>query len=172
MFRAARVFAQLVLVGEIMGIETAVVEDVWAIWSGEVVDVFDDNFQIGKAVLAFIEGKRRVSILELGKPAEPGDDAPFQQEDGEIGHSYKDRDGWFDEEIVYLRVEAMAKLCNGFTRTQAYQWLHKHGVLHKANPKADRWTVYVPRLMPRVTALKIDADRLRHILGEDAVDTE
>ena len=55
---------------------------------------------------------------------------------------------------------------------QAYQWMQGNGVLHKVNPKADRWTVYVPRLEPRVTALRIDTDRLRHILGEDTVDTE
>ena len=169
--RAARVFAQLKIVGEIMGIDTAVVDQVWAQWSEDVVEAFDDDFQIGKAVLTFIERNRRVSIIELAKEKN-GDEPDWGEVQGEVGHSYKERDGWFEDEFVYLRVEALSKLCKGFSRMQAYQWMQGNGVLHKVNPKADRWTVYVPRLEPRVTALRIDTDRLRHILGEDTVDTE
>lgn len=96
---------------------------------------------------------------------EADEDDPFAKE-GEVGNSYKERDGWFDEQYVYLRTEALAKIMDGFGKARLYGWLHTRGALHKGNPKADRWTVYVPRLTPRRTALRIDMARLQELIGE------
>ncbi|SOC15526.1 hypothetical protein [Rhodobacter maris] len=98
--RAANAFAQLKLTGEIMGIDTAVVDQVWAQWSSEVREVFDDDLRIGRAVLAFIERNLRVSIMQLAEGDGDDDGSPFGQDEGEIGNSYKERDGWFDREFV------------------------------------------------------------------------
>lgn len=164
LFRAARVFAQLIVVGEIMGIDTKVVTEVWAAWSGDVIDAFDDDFQIGHSVLSFIERNLRVSILRLAD--EKDEDDPFGGHEGEVGNSYKERDGWFDDDHVYLRVEALAKIRDGFGKARFYGWLHENGVLMKQRADADRWTQYVPKLRPRRTALKIDLERLREVVGE------
>lgn len=165
LFRASRVFAQLKIVGEIMGIDTAVVDAIWAQWSGEVREAFDDDLQIGRAVLSFIERNLRNSIVQLAEEKDDGGDDPFGQNEGEVGNSYKERDGWFDGDHVYLRVEALAKIMDGFGKARFYGWLHERGVLHKGNPKSDKWTIYVPRLTPRRTALRIDMDRLQEVLG-------
>lgn len=165
---AANAFAQLKLTGEIMGIDTAVVDQVWAQWSSEVREVFDDDLQIGRAVLAFIERNLRVSIMQLAEEDGDDDGSPFGQDEGEIGNSYKERDGWFDSEFVYLRAEAMAKVMDGFGRARLYGWLYDRGVLHRRG-KGDKWTVYVPRLNPRRTALRIDLARLQDVVGDVGV---
>jgi len=162
--RAANAFAQLKLTGEIMGIDTAVVDQVWAQWSSEVREVFDDDLQIGRAVLAFIERNLRVSIMQLAEEDDDDDGSPFGQDEGEIGNSYKERDGWFDSEFVYLRAEAMAKIMDGFGRARLYGWLYDRGVLHRP-AKGDKWTVRVPRLAHRPSALRIDLTRLQDVVG-------
>lgn len=162
--RVARVFAQLKLVGEIMGIETTVVDQVWAAWASEVREAFDDDLQIGRAVLSFIERNLRVSIMQLADDEDDDGGSPFDQAEGEVGNSYKERDGWFDKEFVYLRAEAMAKIMDGFGRVRLYNWLHMRGVLHRPT-KGDKWTVRVPKLAHRPSALRIDLDRLQDVVG-------
>lgn len=165
--RAARVFAQLKIVGEVMGIDTAVVDQVWAQWSGEVREAFDDDLQIGRAVLSFIDRNRRVSIMQLAEEKDDGGDGipDHWREEGEVGNSYKERDGWFDGDHVYLRVEALAKIMDGFGKARFYGWLHEQGVLHRP-VKGDKWTVRVPKLAHRPSALRFDTERLRVVLGE------
>lgn len=163
--RAANAFAQLKVVGEIMGIDTVVVDQVWVQWSGEVREAFDDDLQIGRAVLSFIDRNRRVSIMQLAEEKEDGGDSPFGQDEGEVGNSYKERDGWFDGDYVYLRVEALAKIMDGFGKARFYGWLHERGVLHRP-VKGDKWTVRVPNLPHRPSALRFDTERLRVVLGE------
>ena len=65
MLRVSRVFGQLKLVGEIMGICPTVVDDVWAVWSDEVVDAFDDDLQIGRDLLRFIEARMKARGIRL-----------------------------------------------------------------------------------------------------------
>jgi len=115
--RAANAFAQLKLVGEIMGIGTTVVDQVWAQWSSEVREAFDDDLQIGRAVLSFIERNMRVSIMQLAEAAD--EDDPFAKE-GEVDNSYKERAGWFDDQHIYLRTEALAKIMDGFGKARLY----------------------------------------------------
>ncbi|MBT8167628.1 DUF927 domain-containing protein [Falsiruegeria litorea] len=164
LLRTARIFAQLKLTAEVMGIEAQVVDDVWSMWSLEVVDVFDDDLQIGRDLLEFIEANLRVSIVELNSAIED-DENPFPQEDGEKDRSYQKRAGWYDtdDNTVYLRVPAIDKIMQGHGKASFYEWLYKRGILHKP-AKGDRWPVRVPRLAHRPSALQINLARLQDVV--------
>jgi hypothetical protein len=165
MLRVSRVFGQLKLVGEIMGIGATVVDDVWAVWSDEVVDAFDDDLQIGRDLLRFIEARMGSSIIELW--SDDDEDVPTfgdDDEGGEKGNSYQKRDGWYDDDFVYLRLDPLALIMQGHGKAAFYEWLRSKGII--APTVRDRWTVYVPKLMPRRTALRIDLARLQDVVGD------
>jgi putative DNA primase/helicase len=161
--RAAGGFALLALAGEIMDFDTEVVRVAFDDWQARSSEIVDDNLQIARRVLDFIDARMNSSILPLANDeGDLGDE--LDSKTGEGGYSYRERDGWYSDGLVWLLPAVLDKLRQGHGRNVFYQWCADQGVI-KRRSSGQGWTRDVPKLTPRKTAILFDLDKLREICG-------
>ena len=163
--RAAGSYAQMLLAAEIMGIDASVVREAWGDWveEVEVSHVTDDHVNIARRIADFIDEHLNSSIIKIGAFKEDDYGAGDEDDDvvSEKGFSSRDRDGWYDDEFVYITASRFDKLLGGHSRTSFCDWAVKHGAMKKA--QSDRWVGYIPRLTPRRQAFFFVEDALRSV---------
>lgn len=163
--RAAGSFAQLMLAAEIMGIDAGVVREAWGDWLAEVQqsNVTDDYVVAARRIVDFIDEHLNSSIIRIGAMHEDGygEKGDGEDEITERGFSSRDRDGWYDDQYVYLTSSRLEKLLAGISKTSFCEWAAPHGVMKK--PQRDRWVSYIPKLTPRRQAFFFVEDALRSV---------
>ena len=157
---AAFAFAILIVVGEIMEIDTSVVDEAFTQWLTEDVDqALDDCFQCAETMLDFIEAKKGVTIRKLIQEDEL--DPEFDDEAEETPSS-RDRDGWYEGDDIYLRAAVAGKFADGIKRERFYDWLIEKGIMDKPRFWKDgknlkrRYTRRVPRTGTSAICIKFD----------------
>ncbi len=164
--RAAGSYAQMMLAGEVMGIDTAVVVEAWEAWLAEVEasHVTDDHVSIARRIVDFVDERLNSSIIRIGSKHEDGYEDDDEDEVSERGYSSRDRDGWYDDEYIYLTSRCLDKLLGGFDKTTFCEVMVERGAMEK--PQKDRWVGYIPRMTkPRRQAFFFMEDALRAMVA-------
>lgn len=164
--RAAGSYAQLMLAGEIMGIDTTVVVEAWGAWLEEVKasNVTDDHVGIARRIVDFVDERLNSSIIRIGSKHEDGYEDDDEDEVSERGYSSRDRDGWYDADNIYLTARCLDKLLGGFDKTTFCEVMVERGAMVK--PQKDRWVGYIPRMaQPRRQAFFFVEDALRAMVA-------
>jgi hypothetical protein len=156
--RAAAGFGLLVVAGEIMSIETAVVKQAFDAWLLTGVEAaLDDNVMILRAIRDHVDANLGSSILPLSQEDDEFDPT------GEAGLSYRARDGWFigegDEMAVFLLPPVLDRLRDGHGKTTFYGWLKDRELIRKRSDRGN--TVRVPRLKKQTYAVAFNWANVR-----------
>ena len=165
---AASAFATLIVVGEIMDIDTSVVDDAFAQWRTEDIDqALNDCFQSAERMLDFIEAKKGVTIRKL--IADEDIDPEFGDDEVEQGYSSRDKDGWCEGNDIFLRSAVAAKFADGIKKERFYDWLVEKKVMDE--PKVWKDGNYLKKRYTRriskigTSAIRIDFERLCVVIG-------
>jgi hypothetical protein len=160
--RAAAGFALLIVAGRIMEIEIEVVRQVFVEWLATGVEAaLDDNLMILRAIRDHVDTNLASSILPLADEDDEWDKT------GEVGMSYRAREGWFsgegNEMIIYLLPPVLNRLREGHGRNVFYEWLKDRGLVRCGE---QRVAVRVPRLKKTTYAIAFDWAKVRDILDK------
>ncbi|MDV7271941.1 hypothetical protein RYZ20_13655 [Thioclava sp. A2] len=165
--RAAASYAQLIVAGEIMGIDTTVVSDAWRAWLDGVVEanVMDDHVGLARRIVDLIDAEMNAGIIRIGSAQDDdyGNSDEVDDEVTERGYSSRTRLGWYDEERVYLASGTLDKMLRGFDKGAFCDWAVENGAMIR--PQSDRRTGWIPKLTPRRQAYWFDENGLRSVTG-------